>query len=260
MRNVALQLMYVGTAYHGWQIQNNAVTVQETLEKALEKVVGHPVKCTGAGRTDAGVNASTMIAHFDLEEQPEDKTRLVRAINSILGPDIAVRWIREVHPEAHARFDATSRTYHYYAHTGRNPFAGGLSWEAPATLDFDAMNEAAAQLLETSDFTSFAKLHTDAKTNICKVTRAIWRAPHPGERVPGAATHIFEITADRFLRNMVRAVVGTLVDVGRGKLSAEGFREVIESRDRCAAGTSMPPEALYLQEVTYPYWKPERHA
>ncbi len=253
MQRYFMNLAYLGKNYHGWQRQPNAPSIQEALETALATVLRAPVPVTGAGRTDAGVNASTMIAHFDLEEQPEDKTRLVRAINSILGPDIAVRWIREVHPEAHARFDATSRTYHYYAHTGRNPFAGGLSWEAPATLDFDAMNEAAAQLLETSDFTSFAKLHTDAKTNICKVTRAIWRAPHPGERVPGAATHIFEITADRFLRNMVRAVVGTLVDVGRGKLTLNGFSDIISRRDRCAAGTSMPAPPLFLHKITYPY-------
>lgn len=212
-----------------------------------------PVAITGAGRTDAGVNASTMIAHADLPQSLDNDTRLVRAINSIVGPDIALRWIRPVHADAHARFDATARTYHYYAHTGRNPFAGGLSWQAPDNLDFEAMNRAASLLLDTDDFTSFAKLHTDVKTNICRVTRAIWRHPEPGERVPGAATWIFEISADRFLRNMVRAVVGTLVDVGRGKISIEGFDRIIGQRDRCAAGTSMPAGALFLHKVEYPY-------
>ena len=253
MQRYFMNLSYLGRNFHGWQRQPNAPSVQEALENALSTVLRAPVPIVGAGRTDAGVNATTMIAHFDLPAAAADTSRLIRAVNSIVGPEIAVRWIREVHPEAHARFDATSRTYHYYAHTGRNPFSGGLSWDAPENLDFGAMNEAAKLLLATSDFTSFAKLHTDAKTNICKVTRAEWRAPYPGERVPGAATWIFEITADRFLRNMVRAVVGTLVDVGRGKLTTGGFKEIITSRDRCAAGTSMPGTPLFLHRITYPY-------
>lgn len=248
-----MNLAYLGRNFHGWQRQPNAPSVQQALEEALATVLRTPVPVTGAGRTDAGVNASTMIAHIDLPEPLTDDTRLVRAINSIVGPDIAVRWIRPVHADAHARFDATSRTYHYYAHTGRNPFAGGLSWQAPDTLDFDAMNRAATLLLTTSDFTSFAKLHTDVKTNICKVTCARWRHPMEGERVPGAATWIFEITADRFLRNMVRAITGTLVDVGRGKLTIGDFADIIGRRDRCAAGTSMPGEPLFLHSVTYPY-------
>ena len=253
MQRYFMNLAYLGRNVHGWQRQPNASSVQEALENAISTVLRSPVPIVGAGRTDTGVNASTMIAHFDLEDAIDDSKNLVRAINSITGPQIAVRWIREVHPEAHARFDATSRTYHYYAHTGRNPFSEGLSWEAPANLDFEAMNEAAKKLLTTSDFTSFAKLHTDVKTNICKVTQAIWRHPYPGERVPGCAEWIFEITADRFLRNMVRAVVGTLVDVGRGKLTSVGFTEIINRRDRCAAGTSMPGSPLFLHKITYPY-------
>ncbi len=248
-----MNLAYLGRNFHGWQRQPNAVSVQEKLETALSTVTRTEVAVTGAGRTDAGVNASTMIAHFDLPQPIADEPRMVRAVNAIVGPDIALRWIREVHPDAHARFDATSRTYHYYAHTGRNPFSGGLSWQAPENLDFDAMNHAAKILTEISDFTSFAKLHTDAKTNICHVTTARWRRPMPGERVPGAATWVFEITADRFLRNMVRAVVGTLVDVGRGKIDEKAFRNIIDRKDRCAAGTSMPGEPLFLHAITYPY-------
>ena len=254
MQRHFINLAYLGRNFHGWQRQPGASSVQQTLEEAFATVLRLPeVAVTGAGRTDAGVNASMMIAHIDLPEPVTDDARLVRAVNSITGPDIAIRWIKPVHADAHARFDAVERTYHYYAHTGRNPFASGLSWQAPDSLDFDAMNRAATVLLETNDFTSFAKLHTDTRTNICRVSRAVWRHPSEGETVPGAATWIFEITADRFLRNMVRAVVGTLVEVGRGKLTPEGFAEVIGRRDRCAAGTSMIAGPLFLHSVRYPY-------
>lgn len=253
MRRHFMELAYLGAPYHGWQTQPNAVSVQETLEQGLSTLVRYPVAVTGAGRTDAGVNASKMFAHFDLAETVSDDRKLVRALNSILGPAIAVRRVIPVHPDAHARFDATSRTYHYYAHTRKNPFAGGLSWKAPETLDFEAMNRAAGLLADTSDFTSFSKLHTDVKTNICHVTKAVWRPLDGVEQTPGGAEWVFEITADRFLRNMVRAVVGTLVDVGRGKTDIEGFRRIIEAKDRCSAGTSMPPGPLFLHDITYPY-------
>lgn len=220
--------------------------MQEALEKAFTTIMRAPIAVTGAGRTDTGVNARRMIAHVDLPEAPASTHNLVRALNSILGPDIAVYSIDEVRPDAHARFDATSRTYHYYAADVKTPFLYPLSWKAPAGLDYEAMNRAAALLLDTEDFTSFAKLHSDARTNICHVTRAEWIP------VEGGEGHVFIITADRFLRNMVRAVVGTLVDVGRGKISLDGFRAIIERRDRCAAGTSMPPQALFLWDVTYP--------
>ena len=188
------------------------------------------------------------MAHFDLPEPLADTSALVRALNSIIGYDIAVYSITPVHADAHARFDAVSRTYHYYALEQKSPFFYPLSWKAPASLDFDAMNRAASLLLATSDFTSFAKLHADTKTNICRVTHAGWH------RVGGedSGVWVFVITADRFLRNMVRAVVGTLVEVGRGKISVEEFGRIIERKDRCAAGTSMPPQALYLWDVTYP--------
>lgn len=239
-----MRLSYRGAPFHGWQCQPGEVTVQSVIEDALSKVMRREMKIVGAGRTDTGVNARMMVAHFDVDSPIAEPARFVRNLNAIVGKDIAIEEIYEVAPDKHARFDATSRTYHYYAVTSKSPFFYPLSWKAPDNLDFERMNEAASLLLSTSDFTSFAKLHTDAKTNICRVTHARW------ERV-GEDCWVFVITADRFLRNMVRAVVGTLVEVGRGKMSVEKFAEVIERRDRCAAGTSMPGHALFLWEVTY---------
>lgn len=243
-----MTLAYRGEPFHGWQRQPHDNSVQQCIEEALGKILRlEPVPIVGAGRTDAGVNASKMIAHFDLDTPlPDDKSGLIRGLNSLLGKDIAIFDIAPVHNDAHARFDATSRTYHYYAHTRKSPFTYPLSWQAPPSLDFDRMNRAAQILLTTSDFTSFSKLHTDVKTNICKVTRAEW--VNTGEH-----QWVFIITADRFLRNMVRAVVGTLVDVGRGKITIDQFRDIIAMKDRCAAGTSMPAQALFLHDVTYPY-------
>lgn len=240
-----MRLAYRGAPFHGWQSQPGEVTVQETLEKALSTVMRRDMKIVGAGRTDTGVNARMMVAHFDTDAPVENPDKLVRGLNSLVGKDIAVYEIYDVSPDKHARFDATSRTYHYYAVAEKSPFFYPLSWKAPAGLDYDKMNQAAELLLHTSDFTSFAKLHTDAKTNICKVTHARWH------RVGDTDGWVFIITADRFLRNMVRAVVGTLVEVGRGKMTVDDFQAVIDRRNRCAAGTSMPPQALYLWEVTY---------
>lgn len=242
-----MTLAYRGAPFHGWQSQPGEVTVQSTIEDALSVVMRRPgMKIVGAGRTDTGVNARMMTAHFDTELPIENAEGIVRGLNSLVGKDIAVYSIREVAPGCHARFDAKSRTYHYYALSEKSPFFYPLCWKAPATLDYEAMNRAAALLLDTEDFTSFSKLHTDTKTNICHVTRAEWV---PVEAVPGAM--VFVITADRFLRNMVRAVVGTLVEVGRGKMTVEEFARVIDARDRCAAGTSMPPQALFLWNVEY---------
>lgn len=244
-----MTLAYRGAPFHGWQRQPGDLSVQQAVEEALGTVLRcGTVPIVGAGRTDAGVNASMMVAHFDLDTPlPADVRGIVRGLNSLLGKDIAIFDIFPVSDDAHARFDATSRTYHYYAHTRKSPFSYPLSWQAPPSLDFEKMNEAARILLETSDFTSFSKLHTDVKTNICKVTRAEWVKT-------GEYSWVFIITADRFLRNMVRAVVGTLVDVGRGKITVDGFRDIIEKKDRCAAGTSMPAHALFLHDVTYPYF------
>lgn len=240
-----LELAYRGEPFHGWQTQPNDASVQQTIEHALQLVFKCPTPIVGAGRTDAGVNATTMFAHFDTTEPIIDRQAFLRALNSICGKDIAIRKVHEVISGAHARFDALSRTYHYHVHTCKSPFLYPLSWQAPASLDFELMNRAARMLLEVRDFTSFAKLHSDAKTNICHVSRAEWV-----ER--GENRWVFIITADRFLRNMVRAVVGTLIDVGRHKLSLSQFADIIAQKDRCAAGTSMPPYPLFLQEVIYP--------
>ncbi len=241
-------LAYNGSPYHGWQYQPNAISVQECIESALAKVLRVATPIVGAGRTDTGVNARRMVAHFDTDDEISDPESLIKALNSLVGRHIAIYSITQVAQEAHARFDATSRTYRYYTTTVKSPFFHTLSWKAPSGLDYEAMNTAAQYLTEVHDFTSFAKLHTDTKTNICNVTHARWTPMVNGKG------YVFEITADRFLRNMVRAVVGTLVDVGRGKLSLDGFKEVIEARDRCSAGTSMPPQALYLWGITYPYY------
>ncbi|MDE6032755.1 MAG: tRNA pseudouridine(38-40) synthase TruA [Muribaculaceae bacterium] len=237
-----MELAFRGEPFHGWQRQPGALSVQEVIEDALTTLLRVPTPIVGAGRTDAGVNASMMVAHFDAERALEP-----RQVNALLGKDIVVYSIREVHAEAHARFDATSRTYHYKTIERRSPFLYPLTWFTGRPLNYEAMNQAAKLLLEVDDFTSFSKLHSDAKTNICKVSRAEWVSD------PSTGGMTFIITADRFLRNMVRAVVGTLVDVGRGKMSIEEFAGIIAAKDRCAAGTSMPPQALYLAEVTYPY-------
>lgn len=242
-----MTLAYRGEPFHGWQRQPHDISVQQTVEEALGTILRcGVVPVVGAGRTDTGVNASKMVAHFDtVTPLPDDKSALIRGLNSLLGKDIALFSIIPVKDDAHARFDAVSRTYHYHVHNVKSPFSYPLSWQAPPGLDFALMNEAARLLLETDDFTSFSKLHTDVRTNICKVTRAEWVSEGEDRRV-------FIITADRFLRNMVRAVVGTLVDVGRGKLTVSQFREIIDRKDRCAAGTSMPAHALFLHDVTYP--------
>ncbi|MBQ7041135.1 MAG: tRNA pseudouridine(38-40) synthase TruA [Muribaculaceae bacterium] len=246
MARYFMKLAYRGANFHGWQSQPNAVSVQSTIEDALTTIVRTPIKITGAGRTDTGVNARMMIAHFDVEQPLPSPDGLVKALNSLVGKDITIYSIDQVHDDAHARFDATSRTYHYYIHTEKSPFLYPLSWQAPVNLNFERMNKAAEILLKIDDFTSFAKLHTDVKTNICNVTYAKWEQINENQ-------WMFVITADRFLRNMVRAVVGTLVDVGRGKITLQQFMDIISAKDRCAAGTSMPAHALFLWEVTYPY-------
>ncbi len=241
-----MDITFRGAPFHGWQVQPGVVTVQSVIEDALARLARCEVPITGAGRTDAGVNARRMIAHFDLPDDFVAGEAFVRSLNSICGRDIAIRFIRPVHPDAHARFDATERSYRYFTHTFKDPFSAGLSWQAPPTLDFDLMNRAADTLLGRRDFTSFSKLHTDVKTNICDLRSAHWIDLGEGK-------YAFEITADRFLRNMVRAVVGTLIDVGRHKLDIPDLQAILDAKDRCAAGTSMPPEPLFLWDVKYPY-------
>ncbi len=240
-----MRLGYRGAAYHGWQVQPHDTSVQQVIEEAMATLLRVPTPVTGAGRTDAGVNARLMVAHFDAEPPIADLDRLAHSLNALLPPDIAIYGISPVQDDAHARFDAINRTYKYFAITHKDPFRYPLSWKCPPDLDFDLMNQAAARLLDYTDFTSFSKLHTDVKTNNCRVTLARW-AREDGQWV-------FTITADRFLRNMVRAIVGTLVEVGRHKMTVEEFCQVIERRDRCAAGTSMPGHALFLWNINYPY-------
>lgn len=235
---------YDGAVYHGWQVQPNAITVQQVLEEALAKLVRQPVPLVGAGRTDAGVNAACMVAHGDFPCEL-DCAQLVYKLNKILPPDIAVSDVRRVKDDAHARFDALSRRYNYRVVTAKSPFARRYACRVLPGVDFEAMNRAAEILYEYTDFTSFSKLHTDVKTNNCKVTFARWRQVSDNEWV-------FEIEADRFLRNMVRAIVGTLLLVGRGKLTLDGFRAVIENKARGEAGDSAMGEALFLVDVKYP--------
>ena len=239
-----MQLSYNGTGFLGWQIQPQEPTVQGEIEKALMRLMHEKISITGAGRTDTGVNALMMVAHFDTDlPLPKD---LCYRLNCMLVKNIAIERVWPVADDAHARFDATSRTYHYYASTRKSPFLYPLTWQAPPHLDFEAMNQAAEYLLGTQDFTSFSKLHTQVKTNICTITCARWEPCDPSGDV-----WRFTITADRFLRNMVRAIVGTLVDVGRHKIVPEAVADIIAKRDRCSAGTSMPPQALYLTNITY---------
>ena len=244
MQRYFIYLSYDGAAYHGWQIQPNGVSVQECLMRALSTLLRSETDVVGAGRTDAGVHASLMVAHFDADS-PLDTVLLADKLNRLLPPDIAVHRVCPVRPEAHARFDATSRTYHYYVTTAKTPFLRPYRCRLFRTPDFGRMNEAAATLFHYTDFTSFSKLHTDVKTNNCRIMHAAWTQVDD-------VTWVFTIQADRFLRNMVRAIVGTLLDVGRGKLTIDGFRRIIEQKDRCRAGTSAPAEGLFLADITYP--------
>lgn len=237
-----IKLSYDGARYHGWQVQPNGISVQEVINKALSTLLREQIEVTGAGRTDAGVNASMMIAHFDCEKLLDDN--LTYKLNKFLPNDIAIHSIRQVSREAHARFSAISRTYHYYIITEKCPFEP-YAYRYPLPLDFSLMNLAAKELYSYSDFTSFSKLHTDVKTNNCKVALAEWKQV-------SSIKWEFTIIADRFLRNMVRAIVGTLIDVGRGAITIKQFKEIIEKKNRCSAGTSVPGNALFLANITYP--------
>lgn len=239
-----IELAYNGASYCGWQRQPNALGVQQVIEDALSTILRCPTPIVGAGRTDAGVHAARMFAHFDADGLP---STLLKSLNHICGKYIYIKRIIPVSEDAHARFDATSRTYKYFISKEKSPFSYLYSWHPSCELNYEDMNQAASLLTDIKDFTSFAKLHSDAKTNICKVTHAEWKEE--------GAMHVFTITADRFLRNMVRAIVGTLVEVGRGKMGIDRFQQVIQSKNRCAAGTSMPGNALFLWDITYPYIK-----
>lgn len=245
-----ITLSFDGARYHGWQIQPNGPSIQEKLQWALSTLLREDIQVTGAGRTDAGVHARMMVAHFDFsgewegQRQMLDCIQLAYKLNRLLPQDIAVQKVEPVSNDMHARFSAIARTYHYYIHTVKDPFLRTISCELHYPLDFDKMNEAAALLLTYDDFGAFCKAHADVKTTLCKVTVAQWHQTSP-------TSWYFEITANRFLRNMVRAVVGTLVDVGRGRLSIDDFRKVVEGKRRTEAGESMPAHALFLEDVQY---------
>ena len=238
-----ITLSYDGTRFHGWQIQPNGTSVQEELQQALSLLLRQEVSVTGAGRTDAGVHASKMVAHFDCDAEV-DCTHLTYKLNRLLRQDIAVQKVELVSDDMHARFSATERTYHYYIHTSKSPFLRHYSCELHYPLDFELMNLAARILLDYEDFGAFCKSHADVKTTLCQLKRAEW------VRV-GNSQWRLEITANRFLRNMVRAVVGTLIEVGRGRLSLDDFRKVVEGKRRSDAGESMPAHALFLVDVSY---------
>ena len=225
-------------------MQPNGISVQEVLTKSLCTVLRSQIEVVGAGRTDTGVHAKLMVVHFDFEgELPLDFDLTVK-LNSFLPNDIAIFKIAEVQPNAHARFDAISRRYEYHVVTNKDVFKIGFTARESTHLDFEAMNVAANSLKEYRDFTSFSKLHTDVKTNNCTITHAEWTQQ--------GNEWIFTIESDRFLRNMVRAIVGTLFEVGRGKMSLEEFKTVIEDKNRCKAGTSVPAHGLYLVDIQYP--------
>lgn len=243
MTRYFITFSYDGTRYHGWQIQPNGNSVQAELQRALTILLRHETTVVGAGRTDAGVHARMMVAHFDTD-CALDCAQTAYRLNRILPRDIAVSKVEQVAGDMHARFSATSRTYHYYIHTSKDPFRRAWSCELHYDLDFDAMNRAAAVLMEYDDFGAFCKSHADVKTTICHVTSAGWHRVSP-------SCWYFEITANRFLRNMVRAVVGTLIDVGRHRLTVDDFRKVIEGRRRTGAGESMPGNALFLEDIRY---------
>ena len=241
-----LHLAYNGTPFHGWQIQPNAPTVQETLEKALAIFCNEKINIVGCGRTDTGVHAKKFYAHFDTAQQFDEKqlAHILHKINAFAGENIVLYRIFPVADDLHARFSATRRTYHYFVHLRKNPFRRSYSWQLYGDIDFHRMNEAAKVLLEYRDFTSFSKVNTDTKTNECTIVEAHWDELEPG-------VWRFTITANRFLRNMVRAIVGTLIEVGRGKLSIEDFRDVIEQKNRCSAGESVPGHGLFLVDISY---------
>ena len=234
---------YDGTHYHGWQVQPSGNSVQAELQRALSLQLRETVEVVGAGRTDAGVHARRMAAHFDTA-QTLDCQQTAYRLNRILPRDIAVYSVEPVPQDLHARFSALARTYHYYIHTRKNPFVRQYSCELHYPLDFEKMNQAAAILMEYNDFGAFCKTHTDVKTTLCDVTEACWI------QTSDYQWH-FRITANRFLRNMVRAVVGTLIDVGRGRVSLDDFRLIIEGKNRSQAGESMPANALFLEDVRY---------
>ncbi|WP_029286782.1 tRNA pseudouridine(38-40) synthase TruA [Pedobacter sp. R20-19] len=243
-----IQIAYDGSLYHGWQIQPNAITVQELLDKALSTVFRQAVETLGCGRTDTGVHAKDFYAHFDLENLEENKVlNSISGINALLPYQIAAKQIIPVHHDAHARFDATYRAYQYFIHFEKDPFKLNRSWLIKDQLDILAMNDAAALLFDYTDFSCFSKSNTQTFTNNCKIVQAFFA------KIDGGL--VFTIQADRFLRNMVRAIMGTLVRIGKNEIKLADFKAIIESKNRSNAGQSVPACGLYLVKIEYPYIK-----
>ncbi|WP_297763192.1 tRNA pseudouridine(38-40) synthase TruA [uncultured Muriicola sp.] len=238
-----VEFSYDGKAYHGWQRQPNATSVQHTLEEAMTTQLRTPVQLAGAGRTDTGVHARQMYAHFDMD-LPLETEEQVHRLNAFLPEDIAIQNIFQVNDKAHARFDALERTYEYWVLQYKDPFYRDWAHYVHLPLDVEAMNKAASLLLDHTNFECFSKSKTDVKTYLCQLKKAQWTVDQ--------GKLVFTITADRFLRNMVRAIVGTLLDVGLGKTTVENVNSIIKSKDRGEAGVSVPAKGLYLTKITYP--------
>jgi len=241
-----IRLSFLGTSYHGWQIQKNAISVQSILDETLSVILKEKIASTGAGRTDSGVHAREFYAHFDTKQTlDEDKRKnLSTHMNGYLPDDIGIHGIFPVKPDSHARFSAVSRTYQYIISQAKDPFMIGFSYYYTVPLNIKKMNQGAVIIKACRDFSSFAKLPSETKTNICHITDISWKKR--GDML------IFTITADRFLRNMVRAIVGTLIDLGRGRIDFHELNEIIESRNRSSAGASVPACGLYLTSILYP--------
>lgn len=243
-----LYIAYDGTDFLGWQSQPEGRTVQGELEQRLSTMLRRPISITGAGRTDAGVHASQMVCHLNLDLSQGEMEQVTYRLRRFLPPDIALLEVRRVTEDAHARYDAVSRRYGYHVRTEASPFTRKYCTLVPETLDFGAMNEAASHLIGEHDFTTFSKKHSQVKTHICTVTEAKWERCSSCDE----CSYTFHIAANRFLRNMVRGIVGTLFEVGRGKIEPSDFGDLLTARDRSLCGSSAPSEGLFLEEVTYP--------
>ncbi|MGD2036218.1 MAG: tRNA pseudouridine(38-40) synthase TruA [Bacteroidales bacterium] len=240
-----IEMQFNGKNFHGWQSQPNALTIQSELNEKTAMILKEPVESVGAGRTDSGVHARYFVAHIDTQKAVKDIPSLVFKLNKILHKDISILNIYEVDKDAHARFSAVFRTYKYFISTRKDVFRKDLAWQLFYNLQTDQMNLGAAEILKHSDFTSFSKLNTDVKTNICHIEESYWTIEKD--------LLIYTIKADRFLRNMVRAIVGTLISMGKGKLSLDQFTDIINAKDRCRAGESAPAHGLHLWDIRYPF-------
>lgn len=243
MNRYFIKMAYNGSGFHGWQIQDNAISVQAEINEKLSMLLGEDINVVGCGRTDTGVHASDFYAHFDIENTLGDTTNLVYKLNSFFSEGIVFYKIYPVEPDLHSRFSAKKRTYKYYISRVKDPFSNDISYYYNPPLDLDSMIKASKFLFDYTDFTSFSKLHTQTATNNCKIMEANWKEENDAL--------VFTISADRFLRNMVRSIVGTLLEVGKGKLQAEDVKAIIEAKDRTKAGFSVPAKGLFLYKVDY---------